>query len=400
MSKTEPSESDRHALTQFLPVFHTNAAVLLAVANSLSQTNALVSQTQRVRLLEALAAAGVTELSKEGSQAVLQLLNDAGGSVQSAAVRAVGALRVPRAEKPLASLAHDQMQPASLRLEALRELVRRRPGLEAGEFEFLAEQLASSNGFSARLAAAEILLNTKLQPLEMQEFLKAVRQDAVTSPAMVLAAIGRNNLYAACASDLLDYLAASLDAGWSLPVEELAKVQASIPQANRAQASRLIARLADNAARQRQKLDELKPLLKGGDRTRGERIFFEKAQCTTCHRIWENGGRGGPDLTTIGAIRSGRDLIESIVIPSASIAQGYDTLIVTTKDDETYTGIRAGSKEDPLVLRLGSGAEVILHQDQIALIERSKVSLMPGGLLNNLTPDEIRDLFAYLQHLK
>src|SRR5207237_5967040 len=105
---------------------------------------------------------------------------------------------------------------------------------------------------------------------------------------------------------------------------------AAVPEAQRGAAGKLAARLSESVARQRKQLEEFVPLLNGGNIARGEKVFFEKAQCITCHRIWENGGRAGPDLTTIGAIRTGRDLLESIVVPSATIAQGYDTLNVTT----------------------------------------------------------------------
>ena len=182
--------------------------------------------------------------------------------------------------------------------------------------------------------------------------------------------------------------------------EQLTKLQGAIPESQRAAANALIARLTEAAAIQRRQLTDLAPLLIDGDYARGEKIFFEKGQCITCHRIWENGGRVGPDLSRVGAIRSGRDLLESVVIPSATIALGYDTLNVSTKDGETYTGVRAGTSYNPLRLRLASGTEIVLHPNQIERIDRSKVSLMPEGLLKNLQLEEIRDLMAFLQHLK
>src|SRR5262249_17390017 len=114
----------------------------------------------------------------------------------------------------------------------------------------------------------------------------------------------------------------------------------------------------------------------------------------------ENGGRVGPDLTSIGSIRSGRDILESLVLPSSTIAQGYETLNVTMKDGESLTGVRVGKSEDPLVLRLASGAEMTLHPSQIERVDLSKLSVMPEGLLNTLTRDEVRDLLGYLQQLK
>jgi putative heme-binding domain-containing protein len=266
--------------------------------------------------------------------------------------------------------------------------------------EFLLAQISGANVPTARLAAAEILTSARLNPAQTIALLKTVRADPVIAPGSILDAVQRSGLEPDTAAALLDYVAASLDAGWTFSAEQLAKVQAAIPENQRATAAALITRLAQAADRQRQQLTDFSPLLNAGDAVRGEKIFFEKGQCITCHRIWENGGRVGPDLSRIGAIRSGRDILESVLIPSATIAQGYNTLNVTTTDGETYTGVRVGTTENPLHLRLVSGTEMVFHSSQIERVDRSKVSLMPEGLLNNLTRDEARDLLAFLQLLK
>ena len=66
---------------------------------------------------------------------------------------------------------------------------------------------------------------------------------------------------------------------------------------------------------------------------RGEKLFHnrEKAKCVTCHLKGSTGVRLGPDLTRIGAIRSERDLLEAIVLPSASIARYHETVNVVTQ---------------------------------------------------------------------
>jgi len=152
--------------------------------------------------------------------------------------------------------------------------------------------------------------------------------------------------------------------------------------------------------RQREQLVALEPLLRGGDASRGRTIFEQKTACIACHRVGARGGLAGPDLTRIGAIRSGRDLIESIVIPSATFAQGYDTYSVTMRDGETFTGVRVAQPDDTLVLRDASGAEIRIDRGQTLAVERQKLSLMPESLLGALSREEIGDLLAYLQGLK
>jgi putative heme-binding domain-containing protein len=400
LKQPNPTEADRHALAKVLPVFANNSLVTDAFADSLSSDKLTLPDQQRAYLLDTLAGVNLPDPPGRLENAIIQSLRSASEPVAVAAIRTAAALRLPNTEKPLAALALDPARNTGVRLEAMRELVRRRPALDSAQMDFLLVQLSSTNLPTARLAAAEVLAGAKLDSAQMTSFLKIARGDAVISPGLILGACERNGLQPDMALPLLDYLAASLDAGWTVSPEQGEKLQQAIPDAQRARANALLDRVSQSVERQRQQLIEFVPLLTGGDFVRGEKIFFEKGQCVTCHRIWENGGWVGPDLSRVGAIRSGRDLLESLLIPSATIAQGYDTLNVTTKEDDTFTGIRVGSGQYPLRLRLASGTELVLHQDEIQNIQRSKVSLMPEGLLNTLNRDEIRDLLAFLQHLK
>jgi putative heme-binding domain-containing protein len=282
----------------------------------------------------------------------------------------------------------------------MSELVRRHPALNEHEMAFLLAELSPAASASIHLAALEVIENSKLAPAQISALIDAVRGDALVSPVSVLRIVEKDGFRPDYALKLTRYVAESLDSGWTLPVEQLAKVEASVPPNESHEAHTLLARVAESEKRQRRQLEQFEPLLKGGDAGRGEKLFFEKAQCITCHRIWENGGHVGPDLSRVGAIRSGKDLLESILVPSSTIAQGYETLNVTMQDGETYTGVRVGREEEPLRLRLASDSELVLHRDQIQRIDHSKVSLMPEGLLNNLGPEETRDLLAFLQHLK
>jgi putative heme-binding domain-containing protein len=373
---------------------------MTAMADSLASRNQAVNDEQRAHLLEVMATLDIRGLPVALAESIRQLLHDRNDRVTLAAVRAAAPLRLSGADEALTAIAYDPTRSLALRLEAMREVVRRHPLLDSAAMELLLGWLSTTNTPAVRLAASEILTGARLNSAQIMTTLRAVRGDSVISPAAILDAFERSGFPPDAAVALLDYLAASLDAGWTVSAERLAKVQATVPEAQRDAVQALVARVSEAVTRQRQQLTELAPLLGGGDYLKGEKLFFDKAQCITCHRIWENGGRVGPDLSRIGAIRSGRDILESIVVPSSTIAQGYETLNVATKDGESYTGIRVGTGDNPLRLRLGSGTEMVLHSQEIDHIDRSKVSLMPEGLLNNLAPEEVRDLLAFLQHLK
>jgi putative heme-binding domain-containing protein len=189
--------------------------------------------------------------------------------------------------------------------------------------------------------------------------------------------------------------------GWRTDREKLESLHAALKPFDQEAARRLVESLTADDESRRKQLATYEPLLRGGDPARGRDIFFGTlVACSACHRIGNNGGLVGPDLTKIGAIRSGRDLLESIVFPSSTFAQGYDNYIVTTKNREQYVGIIAERTEQSLVLRDSSGAEVRLAQDQVARMTRDSSSIMPEGLDRALTREEFADLLAFLQSLK
>ena len=153
-----------------------------------------------------------------------------------------------------------------------------------------------------------------------------------------------------------------------------------------------------DAAKQQARLEQLLASLKGGDVRRGQAIFNStKAACSSCHAIGYLGGDVGPDLTHIGKIRSERDLLESIVFPSASLVRSYEPVLVTTKDGKIYNGVVRKDVPDEMVLATGVNQEVRLPREDVETVQPSKVSIMPAGLDQQLTPRELADLVAFLK---
>ena len=390
-----PTDGDRTALTKALPQFQAQPEVVGAVTDCLAGA----SDDQRSRLLEALSSAALKELPDAWAQAIRALLFRSSAAVMTASIQAVSTFKISGVEPGLRKIAADGTQPAGLRISAMRELVRRQPSLADADFDFLEKQLARNEPANVRLAAADTLLGARLSHSQVISLLTAIRGENLISPLAVLTAVERVGIGDA-ALPLLDYLNAAIKAGWTIPADRLVAVQNALPAEQKPGAQKLLDELAQSAARQKEKLAEYEPLLSGGDRQHGQFLFYNKATCSTCHSIWGIGGKVGPDLTKIGSIRAGLDILESIVLPSATIAQGYDVLNVRFKDGDSATGIRVGKSEDPLIVRDSAGNEMRYRQDTIQSVERSKVSLMPEGLLQQLSQDEVRDLLAFLQGLK
>jgi putative heme-binding domain-containing protein len=139
----------------------------------------------------------------------------------------------------------------------------------------------------------------------------------------------------------------------------------------------------------------------GGDPVAGQKVFRTgRIACTTCHTVKGDGGQVGPDLTKIGAIRNGRDLLEAIIYPSASFARGYRSYSVVTGSGKVHTGLIERQSSNELVLKTRDLKQLRIPTSEIDELVESPVSIMPKGLETVLTENELRDLLAYLQQLK
>ena len=162
----------------------------------------------------------------------------------------------------------------------------------------------------------------------------------------------------------------------------------------------LVRKLSVNAEKQRAHLAELQPLLKGGSAPRGRELFFNKGTCFACHTVNGAGGHIGPDLSKVGAIRAGNDLLEAIIFPSASFARGFEPFLIITQDDEVHSGIISRETADAFCFYDAARVETRLLRLAIKEIRPGTVSIMPEGLEALLGPEEIRDVIAFLVSLR
>ncbi|OWK34880.1 PVC-type heme-binding CxxCH protein [Fimbriiglobus ruber] len=138
---------------------------------------------------------------------------------------------------------------------------------------------------------------------------------------------------------------------------------------------------------------------KSGDPARGEAVFRRATMvCLKCHAIAGAGGQVGPDMSSIGASAQVDYLIDSLLNPSAKIKEGYNSLIVTTVDDRVYTGIKVRETKTELVLRDAEDKETVIPVGDVAVRKDGK-SLMPEGLVDSLTRQELLDLTRFLSEL-
>ncbi len=400
LQKATLTAEERLALSGIVLAFQARPAIQEIVADAIRNPEKNVPTERRVLVLEIAAQCGLARLPAAWVSAAAGAMKESDPAVRAAAVRTAAVWRAPELEGELTHIADNKTEPTELRLEALRAVTARRRSLSADSFALLLGQLKPAAGPLARLTAAEILGRAPLDDRQRKEVLKAVRGDALISPALLLAAF-EGSMSGETAAAWSDYLANALRGGWKPTEPELRRLLHALPAEALAQAQMLEELWRQGAERQRAQLADFEPLLKGGNPQRGRTVFFDKrVACSACHRLGNEGGDVGPDLTRIGTVRSGRDLLESVVLPSASVAQGFENYAIATKDDRLLTGVIVRQTADVLVLREASGGEQRLTRDSIDEMKRQATSLMPDGLPRAVSREEFRDLLAFLQSLR
>jgi putative membrane-bound dehydrogenase-like protein len=130
-----------------------------------------------------------------------------------------------------------------------------------------------------------------------------------------------------------------------------------------------------------------------GDAAAGRELFT--ARCAVCHTLFGQGAKVGPDLT--GYERRNVDfLVLSVVDPSAYIREEYTAFGIRTKGGETLIGLITDRGPNQITIEDAAQQKTTVPKDQIADERALRTSLMPEGLLEGLTDQQVRDLFKYL----
>ena len=135
-----------------------------------------------------------------------------------------------------------------------------------------------------------------------------------------------------------------------------------------------------------------------GDPEKGQLLFRQQA-CINCHSFANGQQPRGPHLVDITKRYKREELIESIVQPSRRIAQGFDTWAIAMESGQVHTGFIVLESAETVTLRDTTGIARDLIQDEIEDRVRQEISVMPAGIVGNLTPQQLADLLAWLDTL-
>jgi len=404
--RTDLPTTERAELERQLGKFAQAAPIQELLAARLRDTSA--ARAVRQSSLQAMAQSGLrpTQVPPAWITALANLLDGNRSNAELiplavATTRALPLTRDAAGELParLVGIADDGRNSAELRLSALAAVPGGLANLDESIFTFLLNKLEREQTVATRTTAADVLARAKLTHLQLARLADALRTAGPVEVDRLLSAFEQST-DESIGLKLVKALAES-SAFSSLRVDALRAHLAKYGPAVQKQAEALFARLNVDAAKQKSQLEQLVTILTAGDVRRGQLVFHsEKAACFTCHAIGYRGGTVGPDLTKIGAVRAERDLLEAIVFPSASLVRSFEPIAVATSDGKVYNGLLRGETADELLLATGVNQEARIVRREIEEIRPSAVSIMPAGLDQQLTHQELADLVAFLKQCK
>jgi putative membrane-bound dehydrogenase-like protein len=147
-------------------------------------------------------------------------------------------------------------------------------------------------------------------------------------------------------------------------------------------------------------LNEL--LVRPGQADHGRAVFFRTGTngCGSCHRVQGQGQWIGPDLSTIGTKYGKDELLRSILNPSEAVGYSFRAQVVALNDGRVLTGLAVEDGPDRLVLKTAEGQRITIRPGDIEDRKTSDLSLMPEGLAQTMSDQDLVDLLAFLSVLR
>ena len=400
LSSAEVAGPAHHDLAQQMGRLSSNAAIADLVAELLSDAES--SPTARRSALEAMAAANLRRIPDAWVDALSQALAGDDAElvhVTAQTVRSFGLGKDHDNAVPLVTALTDLAGRdgilAETRLVALAAIGERIGPLADDVFAFLHGQLGADDP-RLRSLAVQTLARA---PLARQQLLMLADSLKTAGPLELGPLLG---VFEQSTDEEVGLeVVAALDEAASLTSLRAETLRPRLEKFGRSveeRAQPLYEQLEVGAREQRSRLEELLASLPEGDIRRGQEVFNgTKAACASCHAIGYLGGQLGPDLTKIGQVREKRDLLESIVFPSASFVRSYEPVAVQTIDGKLHNGLVQRDALEEIVVALSADQTVRIPREDVEEVFPGTISIMPAGLDQQLTLEELADLVAFLE---
>ena len=323
------------------------------------------------QLSEHTLAMSLRQKNKEAIARALSIIREPRASIgeRLAYVRIFGEINVPEAVPALLAVVESNQSSPALKQSGLQALQRYDdPEIAERVVKAYPDKLRADPG--VRLAALSLFSS---RPAWAMQLMNAIDRKKLPGEKFIAHTISRH--------DVPDQLVRQIKVLDDPQVHELAiRIWPEV-------------RFASNAEKNRRITEVSKILQSGdGDPAPGKKIFMNS--CGGCHRLFDNGGSLGPDLTGYDR-KNISDLLTNTVDPGAYVREGYVMYRVATRDGRILLGTVAGRSGKSVTLNLLSGEKLTLPENEITEMV-VQPSMMPDNLLDRLDDQQVRDLFAYL----
>jgi putative membrane-bound dehydrogenase-like protein len=398
LAQPAPSATQVAAMGKFASALAAQPGVAKGIARMLGHEKAAVRQAA----LRAIAAQpGKVDAQFWFAPLQAQLAKGASPLLLDALAR----VKDKRFDEALNAVSVDTTKPASLRLKALLALSGSGEGLSEAAFKLLADLFVDPASPGLRMDAAARLANTKLTPAQWDTYLALLPTAGPLEQSELLVALAVPQNYKNVSKDIGRKIAVALSKSPMLGTfspDLVRKAFGFLPrEIYEVLEPSFDAALAVNDA----KKERLAPLAlaaaKKGDPVAGRAVYESgRGACIACHKIGDKGNELGPNLSKIGGIRAEREIVESILFPSNSIARDYDQNSFQLTDGSSVLGLIKARSAEGIMIKEASGQERLLPTESVASSTQLTTSLMPMGLDGMLAEKDLIDLVAYLRSLK
>lgn len=359
--------------------------------------------SSRSLIYDVMKDSGFSEFPVSWQQPLLTGIGHSNSALSRKALLAISSTTSGQFDDGLLKFSQDKSCSVSQRVQAISILTRRNATLPAATFDLLCRQLGPDASFETRLDAARSVGNCHLNHQQLDTVIQLAATAGPLELPLLLGPLA--SLWTDGSEGAGERLGAALRSSpgfASLTEDQLTQLFNDAPDESKKQLSLLNRQLRDERAKSIRTHLRTSFILAGGDAVRGRSLFYSKRiLCSACHRAGPNEkSEIGPDLRRIGAVRSPRDLLEAILVPSASFARGFEPKSVVLKSGRVISGVIRRESDDMITLYTTERREVRIARSDIDKIVPSKVSIMPQALERLLTTDDMRDLLAFLGTLK
>lgn len=395
LQKENLDEKETELVSSLMVTFSRNPSVQSFISSQLQHDE--TSAERKLVFLDVIKQSSLKKLPREWIAALGNLLQKENNVINGKVLDLVRSRGIPELHEHLEAIVGNSGNAPLMRLKTMSALVASQPGLSDARFNMLLQFLRPDIELPVRQASVRVIAEAELTDSQLLRLTETIASaDIFLLPDLVKAfeSSEREDVGKA----LMVSLQSSPDRLENLSLTRFEKVVSGFPLSVQESAAPILRNMREREGKRLSQLQTLEAKLARGDVGEGRKIFFGKGLCSTCHAIAGHGASFGPDLTNIGEIRSQHDILEAILFPGASFAREYETSEVTTKSG-SYTGIIKQQLSDALVVETAPGVIVRVPRSGITGINPVDVSLMPAGLHNQLSIDELSDLMAYLSTL-